>query len=361
MKEEGCEWSDEISHVFSHLNECDFFPVECPLGCVSEKEEGNRTIQIKRKFLEEHQKDQCPMRLINCESCDFQMRACEKNEHLSICGEYFVVCPNSCLGRDIGKLKRKHLSSHLGEDCPLQEVECPYAEYGCKEKMERRLLNQHEEEYFRTHFKITNSIMIEQYSKILELERENAEKLKGISQLKRIQSEEIIQIQASNSREITKLKNIVNFLISTVVSSPVGTLEWEITGVDEKIRNKDTTYSDPFCVGYYKCQCELVWDHEGQGYIACFLHILKGKWDDVLRWPFRWKYTLVICKQTVNGNDYVKSSETNEGVLLYPRYFEKPTEFGSNSFGWIDSISHRVIQKSKYLNNDSICFKIIIE
>ena len=354
MKEEGCEWSDEITHVFSHLNECDFFPVECPLGCVSEKEEGNRIIQIKRKFLEEHQKDQCPMRLINCESCDLQVGACEKNEHLSICGEYFVLCPKSCIeGEDIRRVKRKHLPSHLGEDCPLQLVECPYAEYGCKEKMERRLLNQHEEEY-QVHFE-NALVKIKQQSQQIECLN------KMMKEMKENQLMQMAHLKYDRVLEMTRQTSEIAFLISSTNHSPRGSfLEWRITGVTDHILSQGVLYSNKLHVGLYKCHAKIEWDYESRGYVACFIQFLKGDYDDKLTWPCKGlKYTFILRNWKDDTQNYIKKYEIdNESILLTPESFQKPTEFGNTSFGLRKFISHHRIRKTKYLKDDSILLEI---
>ena len=63
-------------------------------------------------------------------------------------------------------------------------------------------------------------------------------------------------------------------------------LEWKIKGVKQKIYKKEDTYSDPFYVGPYKCQGRIVWDYNNTGKVGCFIRIMKGEFDDKLKWPF---------------------------------------------------------------------------
>ena len=64
--------------------------------------------------------------------------------------------------------------------------------------------------------------------------------------------------------------------------------EWTISGVKNKISQKESTFSDPFYVGLYKFQGCIKCD-EIKDYVTIFLNIMKGEWDDALRWPIKYK------------------------------------------------------------------------
>ena len=38
----NCDWTNELSELLHHLEECELFPVACPLGCRDEKGEVSR-------------------------------------------------------------------------------------------------------------------------------------------------------------------------------------------------------------------------------------------------------------------------------------------------------------------------------
>ncbi|KAI6655285.1 hypothetical protein LOD99_11431 [Oopsacas minuta] len=63
LKKRGCEWSDTVSTVIHHLEECEFFPVQCPLGCVClEGERKGKVLKLEKRRIPEHQRDSCPLR-----------------------------------------------------------------------------------------------------------------------------------------------------------------------------------------------------------------------------------------------------------------------------------------------------------
>ena len=447
MREKGCKWTDLITQALPHLNECEFVLVQCPLGCISEKER-RKIVQIERRFLESHQKDRCPMRLIacescerkikacemnrhveiceeylitcpnscrkestvrklkrkelpfhlgeecplqvcvclyaehgcrekmerrflgkhqkdkclmrliNCESCECQMRAFGMNEHLLICEEYFVLCPNSCKeGEDIRRVKRKHLPSHLEEDCPLQAVECPYAEYGCNEKMERGSVSQHESEFIHKHF---GSAMMklqlvnkEQSNKILLLENEIK---KGERKRSKIES----QITETT---VTELGKKMDFLISAINNPNTGVIDWKITGIAGKIMSKTISLSDPFYVGLYKFECSIEWNYESSGYVGCFLSIMKGDWDDKVTWPVRFRRKFTLITQRDEAQNWIKVDEiTEEYLRKYPNCFRRPAEAKNNGFGAKKFISHVELMQGqgRYVKDNSLTIRIAV-
>ena len=138
MKSKGCDWTNELSELLHHLEECELFPVACPLGCRDEKGEVSR---VERRGVETH-RTCCPMRTVKCEYCSDSVKACDMNGHLEVCEEFPIPCPNKC--SEEFRVKRKNKSIHLSQECPLQETECPYSQYGCEVKVQRRNLDQHE-------------------------------------------------------------------------------------------------------------------------------------------------------------------------------------------------------------------------
>ena len=355
-----------LTQLITHLDECPFFPLQCPLGCVAEGEE--EVSRFDRRFLEEHQRMNCPMRQISCESCNSPIKACEMNKHIQTCDEYLVPCPNSCVGEEgATRTKRKAIPSHL-EECPLQEVGCPYAEYGCGEKMERRLMDRHEKESMHSHFRITmlsmRNINHEQAVKIANLENDMTVKEKEISLLKENQVKYECELKAVKDEQKCELKAVKDelYIVSTMINPSSGSLDWEVTGVTAKIKTKDITRSDSFYLGLYKLQCEIHWHLDSTGYVGVFLRIMKGKWDDKLTWPLKYKMEVILFNQ-VDAQNYNSSFEVTQSHLeKYPQCFQNPVfKKKSEGLGLSAFISPDDIQQEKYLKNDTISLKIVVE
>ena len=375
-----------------HLKECEFLPVMCPLKCV-ESDGGRRgeVVRVERRQLAEHEREFCSQRELKCEFCGGTVRACEMNPHLGECEEFPVYCPNGCeAAGETGtrQMKRGAVPLHLAE-CPLQRVECPYREYGCGEEMERRQLDLHEREYMHTHFRLAMKEMKEMKEKQVEsndkikclleqssftyrdciyLKKEVNEMKTFSFDMKQKQIElngEIRCLQklcADRNLEIIFAKKEINELketISTLVST--GQLEWNIKGVKQKIEKKEYSYSDPFYVGLYKCQGCIVWDCNSTGKVGCFIRIMKGKFDDKLKWPFIYRFKFVLLNQNRNENDHIWSHDITKGNLQKSaECFQKPTERRNRGYGLASFISNAEILTEKYCKEDSISLHITL-
>ena len=90
----------------------------------------------------------CPKRPWKCQYCDFQSTyESGTTEHTPNCAQYPLPCPNQC---EIGTVPRCDAEKHLLV-CPLQLVECEFANLGCEVKIPRRDLTRHMTENAQHH------------------------------------------------------------------------------------------------------------------------------------------------------------------------------------------------------------------
>ena len=134
----------ELGCVQQHLEQnsgCDFFEVKCvnyryyswphpKVVC---------GVRVERRFLTDHQKNECKYRQYTCEYCGHidtydaiagtgSVRANQylfgnMMNHYGKCAEFPIKCPNEC---GVTSLKRKDLKAHLGT-CPLESISCPFS------------------------------------------------------------------------------------------------------------------------------------------------------------------------------------------------------------------------------------------
>ena len=342
MRERGCDWTGTVSTVVQHLEKC----------VVSEGKIKDKTLKLEGNL---SSGDEGSQRELKCEFCGGAVRACEMNPHLVECKGFIVDCPNGCeAAGETGtrQMKRGDLLLHLTE-CPLQRVECPYREYGCGEEMERRQLDLHEREYIHTHFRLAMKELMEMKRKVSDLKVEVLNRNLEYSFV----SEELKELNDTVCAlaENAELKKILSNLVS-------GQLDWKIKGVKQKIEKKEDTYSDPFYVGLYKCQGYIVWDYNNTGEVGCFIYIMKGEFDDKLKWPFIFRRKFVLFNQNRNEDNHIWSHEvTKETLQKYPHCFRKPTEIRNRGFGIPSFISNTEILTEKYCKDDSISLLITLE
>ena len=90
----------------------------------------------------------CPKRPWKCQYCDLDSTFdIGTNEHTPTCAQYPLPCPNQC---EIGTVPRCDAEKHLLV-CPLQMVECEFANVGCEVKVPRRDLTRHTTENAQHH------------------------------------------------------------------------------------------------------------------------------------------------------------------------------------------------------------------
>eukprot|EP01084_Bolivina_argentea_P290087 498229_1 len=136
-----CIWTGELSDLDQHVNKrcplghvtcnycyenmkryqlqehdkkCPEKPVSCYLECGQE---------IKRRLIERHENNKCPMKMLSCEHCK-------------------------------EKVKRKEMRNHILELCQEYEIICSFHQYGCNDKIKRKLIHQHEKEKEIEHLKM---------------------------------------------------------------------------------------------------------------------------------------------------------------------------------------------------------------
>ncbi|KAI6657014.1 TNF receptor-associated factor 3 [Oopsacas minuta] len=396
LKKRGCEWSDTVTTVLHHLEECEFFPVLCPLGCVClDGERKGKIMKLEKRRIPEHQRDSCPLRELVCEFCVNEVKACEMNPHLEVCEYFPVPCPNECVieGEEATRqLKRRDVPVHLSNECPLQKVECPYWVHGCREEIERKKMDLHEREFMHIHYRLsmtdmklklidssqelltlkqnqieTNDQLDRATKEIAFLQNENENKTKKLSKVNHMEEKlatantKIENLEKQITEKDSELKSIKEVFYSHT-SLPTGQLEWKIIGVKQKIQNKENTFSDPFYVGLYKCQGKIKWNSLNTGKVGVYISILKGGYDNKLHWPIRYKRTLIILNHINSNNNYeITKQITKEDLEKYPDNFKRPTEMSNKGCGNCSFISNTEILEAKYCKEDSITLLIKIE
>ena len=318
----------------------------CPLGCRDEKGEVSR---VERRRVETH-RTCCPMRTVKCEYCSVSVKACDMNGHLAVCEEFPIPCPNKC--SEEFRVKRKNKSIHLNQECPLQETECPYSQYGCEVKVQRRNSEQHEKEDIHKHMKLTIIMVSNVQSQVVTLEKENASF-----------RTKIIHLEKENDEKLRKRDLEIQSSLTTISRVVLrGNLNWKISGVKDQISQKKTKHSDPFYVGLYKFQGCINWNGREDN-IGIFIYIMKGEKDDALKWPIKYESSLVLINQLDPENNHHRKIEITDKTLEEaPKSFEKPKLFrNERSYGYSKFISQADILKEKYRKDDSVELNISVE
>ena len=230
---------------------------------------------------------------------------------------------------------RVHSPSKVNQQhqvCSDQEIKCPYSQYGCEVVLERRRMDQHEKEEIHTHLRLA---------------------MLNIGSMKN----EVAMLRTENEQKDREFRSLLT-TISTWI--PKGYIKWKINGIKNKILQRRKYYSDPFYVGLYKFQGCI--DSNDNGDVSVLLHVMKGEWDETLKWPFRYRYSIRLINKSHNNDDYEKFQEiTRDNLQEYPQCFQKPTMERNECFGIAKFISQADLFKMKYSKGYSITLDIGVE
>lgn len=134
---------------------------------------------------------------------------------------------------------------------------------------------------------------------------------------------------------------------------------------DAKEGKQVTIYSYPFYTGYrargYTLCLTAYPNGHGSGsgeYLSLYLCLMRGPYDELLTWPFQYKYTISLIDQQLDGTDVshqLDPAQMNEKDL---QCFAKPTSQVNPAGGWGRFVSHRRLETRSYVKNDRILLEL---
>ncbi|XP_078667690.1 TNF receptor-associated factor 6-like isoform X2 [Branchiostoma floridae x Branchiostoma belcheri] len=137
----GCKEKMELIGLDNHLSTCNFAFVRCPLECGD---------TFWRKDIPEHLDNDCPRRLVKCEHCFKEIPFDQQESHLEECPNVVRPC-EFCQQQ----LTNEQMARHVENECPRALVLCIFSAVGCNvEKMERRNLSEHLQEFTQVHLRL---------------------------------------------------------------------------------------------------------------------------------------------------------------------------------------------------------------
>ena len=300
--QKGCDWEGSLSVLDTHRDidrgSCRFLFIGCPNLC-GEK--------VPTAGLEEHNKV-CPRRQHTCKFCGYRGVYEEMStKHWTVCDNYPLPCPNKCGELDI---KRRDLPAHKERDCPLQLVKCEYVYCGCEVHLTRSNLPRHLSENTQHHLSLVSrqcAQLVRQFPPDYaqrvgqELAARDAEIQQLRGQLK--QREQDLSKMRTHlhtlEEELEDVKSDCVSLKSTVFLPPV---EFIMTDFLPHKTREDQWLSPPFYshLGGY-CFCLSVdangSEDGGGSHTSIYVNLMKGEYDQHLRWPFHGSINVSLCNQ----------------------------------------------------------------
>ena len=386
---EGCDWQGEVREAEGH--ECVFKPVPCENNCGE---------MIQSIFLEDHLKLHCVNRRHACSECQ------EEGTYKFITGNHIDSCPNlliSCTSEDCGEtVQRKDLEQHLTQ-CPHHVIKCSNK---CGKKMKRCILAGHLK--FRCKRRLVSCMHCKEEGTHVYITRDHVNECPALPVLcpnygcnmtfscslidahRKSCPKEAIQCEyhsigcvdavlrenvASHghncmeqhlllaTRKIKAMeaefegKNTRTFKVSSFAKRKEDGEEWFSPGIY-------TSSSSGYKLGI---SVDFGGQGEGKGsHISCYVHLMPGKIDDTLEWPFQGKVTIELLNQLEDKNHCEDAIELDETVPVGIR--KKVTGRRRRGEGWGEEkfiahcdLEHDPKNNIQYLKNDSLYFRVNIK
>ena len=117
-------------------------------------------------------------------------------------------------------------------------------------------------------------------------------------------------------------------------------------------------YTDPF--GYkFSAKIKLNGDEEADEqskgkYVALYIYLSMGDFDEALQWPFPYDTELTLMDQCDNKCNVIKTVENDPSGLP----FKKPEREMSPSVGFPLFVSHQDLYNGNYIRDDTLFIKI---
>ena len=303
----SCEYCDNFTSTFegvtlNHFPICSDRPVPCPNGC---------ELSPKAKLLENHLKKECPLEVIEC---PFSYAGCAEKVTRQNMPEHITqrLALHMSLQATSHQQELKKLNSRIKElEMKLEESEKSH-EHSKAEVTELKRANK----------VLLDRIKLECKSQVVifgqELKTAQDQRLKGhLSTLRG----EIKRARAEVKQEISKEHQAI--LREEIKKSQLETTERMKSNFEylhchvglvpftfimpnfelEKLLN-NSWYSPSFYTHGYKMCLNVDANGYGSGknsHVSVFVCMMKGDYDDQLKWPFRGDITIQILNQA--GND----------------------------------------------------------
>ena len=354
--ERGCQKEGTLDTLEEHVAVCQFTPVPCPKQCED-------TLLLLRKDLDHHINNQCPNRDCECEYCG------EKSTYINItwvhdrvCDEKIVPCPNEGCTET---MKRHVIEDHVKDDCEYTEVSCKYANIGCEVKLKRKDMRAHEEDD-KIHLHLALGAVVELKDKNLQLQDTSLQLQEKLQDTNLQLRDNISQLQDTINRLEYGLQ-LANYKIQFSSKKGKALIEQEmivkLTDYQHKVENDEEFKSLSFYTSPEGYHMSVEVDANGNSHgrethVSVHVHILEGRNDSKLKWPFIGSVKIELLNQLEDGNHHIK---TLSYKMEHNAQVKDNRNLGYPHFILHSKLYYNPSKKRQYLKDDILYFRVSVK
>ena len=360
-KEKGCEWHGELYDIDNHLESSD--------GCLFEKvkcsNECGKTVE--RRCITIHMESECGNRKSECQHCHITgEHQFIKGEHNKVCPKVFIPCPNKC---DIEVVPREGLELHM-KKCPLEISQCEYYDVGCKVIVFRKDQDRHKKEKMEEHLMMTKLELTSTKAKLADA----LKRLNNLEVLMHLITDKAVIIPTSSAAAISSTVKWCDKLTAMAKmfksGSQICPVVMKVPDINKKGKGKCTSnywYSDSFHThdSRYKLRLRIeVNSHKGEkdSYTSVWMHLVEGKYDHELTWPFRGMFRIMLLNQLSDDEHFSEVVVYNESTPDANAGRVLGNTIVDNGWGLQKFISnkdlHQVTDTCRFLKDGCVFFQV---
>ena len=301
-EEKGCNWKGTIGILKEHVATCELALLLCPNQCIDDSGDFRHVL---RKELSKHLEKDCPKRDFECAFCGEKGKIDFISDiHDKVCRWKILPCPNT---ECTATVERQRVKRHL-DICLYTEVPCKYQKLGCEVRMKRNVLPAHE-------------------------------------------SEDKLHLRMA-------LDTVVALQESVRVLKDGESMAFELAEYEKKREEGVVCCSPEFYTSSkgYLMKVRVFANGKGSGegtHLSVYIKILKGKYDDELKWPFVGKVTISLLNQLDDA-----SHVTQE---LLPAKDVNFTVGDSRGYVKFWELSELIVGEAQYLKDDKLFFRVKVK
>ena len=309
---EGCRWEGELLSLEEHLNEnpeaggehlldgCEFVQINC-IHCLK---------PFRRRLITAHQLKECPQRPFRCDYCYTYESHYEDviTEHKLTCSFYPVACPNECGMHP----QRQNMERHVTEDCPFTVLDCDFQYAGCKAHLTRKEMRAHLAENLLAHVSLmtthSKTKIAERDQEIAQLREELRKHQQETEELQK-ENQLLKNTLSENSDDIAQLKSALSQEMAAFNQkmAPQFPMEFTMTDFNQRVSQHEVWHSEPFYThpqGYKMCLKVRTARESRDSCFSIGACLMRGEFDDFLRWPFQGAVTIKMMNQLQDSNHF---------------------------------------------------------